>query len=117
MFARLRREHGIRSYLAHNMTVTPRNVGEIAGVIRDCRAMGFRMFSFQPTAFVGDDTRWVADFRSIGADDVWAEIENGAGTRLSFRAVQLGDERCNRVTWGLYISEPLRAASRRPRST
>jgi len=30
MFERLRREHGVRSVLAHNMTVTPRNVGEVS---------------------------------------------------------------------------------------
>ena len=105
MFARLKREHGVRSYLAHNMTVTPANVGEIAGVIRDCRAMGFRMFSFQPAAYVGDERRWTEDFRSIGAEEVWSEIESGAGTRLPYRAVQMGDERCNRVTWGLYVGD------------
>src|SRR5204863_9929251 len=30
MFARLEREHGVKSYLAHNMTVTPRNLDQIA---------------------------------------------------------------------------------------
>ncbi len=105
MFERLEREHGVRSYLAHNMTVTPRNVGEVAGVIRDCHAMGFRMFSFQPAAYVGDRTRWTDDFRSIGADEVWTEIERGAGGRLPFRALQMGDERCNRTTWGVYVGD------------
>jgi hypothetical protein len=33
-----------------NMTVTPRNLGQVAEVVRDCRDMGYRMFSFQPAA-------------------------------------------------------------------
>jgi hypothetical protein len=105
MFARLRREHGVRSYLAHNMTVTPANIDQIAQVIRDCHTMGFQMFSFQPAAFVGDQRRWREDFRAFTADDVWAEIERGAGTRLPWRAVQLGDERCNRTAFGFYAGE------------
>lgn len=105
MFARLRREHGVRSYLAHNMTVTPANVGQIAEVIRDCRAMGFQMFSFQPAAYVGDDRRWREDFRSVTSDTVWAEVERGAGARLPWRAVQIGDERCNRTAFGFYAGD------------
>lgn len=105
MFARLRREHGVRSYLAHNMTVTPANVHQIAGVIRDCHAMGFQMFSFQPAAYVGDDRRWREDFRSVTPDGVWAEIERGAGARLPWRAVQIGDERCNRTAFGCYVGD------------
>src|SRR3954447_19794380 len=58
MFERLERETGVKHYLAHNMTVTPGNVGELASVIRDCRDMGFRMFSFQPAAFIGNTNRW-----------------------------------------------------------
>ena len=33
MFARLRREHGVRCFLTHNMTVTPANLGQVAGVM------------------------------------------------------------------------------------
>ena len=91
----------MRHYLAHNMTVTPRNLGQLAQVIRDCRHMGFRMFSFQPAAFVGDERRWKDDYRRLDADTVWAQIERGAGTRLPWRAIQVGDARCNRVAWGL----------------
>ncbi|MGH3261518.1 MAG: hypothetical protein ACRDNS_05935, partial [Trebonia sp.] len=58
MFVRLRREHGVRFFLAHNMTVTPGNLDEVAAVVRECAGMGFAMFSFQPAAFVGDDRRW-----------------------------------------------------------
>ncbi|PZS36827.1 MAG: radical SAM domain-containing protein [Pseudonocardiales bacterium] len=103
MFALLRREHGVRSFLAHNMTVTPANIDQIADVIRDCREYGFGMFSFQPAAFIGDERRWHEDYRDASGDEVWAQIEAGAGTRLPFRALQVGDERCNRTTWGFYV--------------
>ena len=82
MFAQLQREHGVRYFLAHNMTVTPRNVDQIAGVVAEIRDYGFGMLSFQPAAFVGDDRRWHDGYREIDGDVVWAEIERGAGTRL-----------------------------------
>ncbi len=66
MFTRLRRRHGVRFFLAHNMTVTPANLGQIADVVRDCHARGFGMFSFQPAAFVGDDRRWHEDYAQAG---------------------------------------------------
>ncbi len=103
MFRRLRREHGVRSFLAHNMTVTPRNLDQVAGVIRDCRGMGFGMFSFQPAAFVGDGRRWHDDYREIGPDAVWAQIEQGAGTRLDYHVIENGDVRCNRTAYGCYV--------------
>ena len=99
-FQRLEREHGVTHYLAHNMTVTPRNLDQVAGVIRDCRDMGFRMFSFQPAAFIGNESRWKEDYRAFSTDRVWEEIERGAGARLHFRALQIGDERCNRTAYG-----------------
>ncbi|MEC3975840.1 hypothetical protein [Amycolatopsis sp. H20-H5] len=102
-FVRLRREHGIRNYLAHNMTVTPANICQVADVIRDCKDMGFSMFSFQPAAFIGDDRRWNEDFRDLGADEVWRELEAGVGCRLPWRAVQFGDERCNRTAFGFLL--------------
>ena len=105
MFRRLEREHGITHYLAHNMTVTPRNLDQVAGVIRDCRDMGFRMFSFQPAAFIGNENRWKDDYRAFSTDRVWEEIERGAGARLHFRALQIGDERCNRTAYGAYAGD------------
>ena len=80
MFAQLRREHKVRFFLAHTMTVTPGNLGQVAGVVRDCRHLGFGMFSFQPAAFVGDQRRWQEDYRAITGDQVWAQIERGAAT-------------------------------------
>ncbi|MEJ7755954.1 MAG: hypothetical protein WKF83_06085 [Nocardioidaceae bacterium] len=105
MFARLQREHGVRSFLAHSMTVTPANVGQVADVVRTCHDHGYGMFSFQPAAFVGDDRRWHESYRDTTADQVWAEIERGAGTRLPYSALQVGDERCNRTAFGFYLGD------------
>jgi len=105
MFARLEREHGVTSYLAHNMTVTPRNLGEVAQVIRDCHSLGFRMFSFQPAAAVGNTNRWKEDYDEIDQDRVWAEVERGAGARIPYKVAQIGDERCNRTGYGAYVGE------------
>ena len=103
MFDRLEDEHGVRHHLAHNMTVTPANLGQIADVVRSCRSMGYRVFSFQPAAHVGNERRWDADYRTVTDDAVWAEVERGVGRSLPFRAMQMGDLRCNRATWGLWV--------------
>lgn len=105
MFARLQRDHGVTSYLAHNMTVTPRNIGEVADVIATCRDFGFRMFSFQPAAFIGNPSRWKDEYRSFSTDQVWREIERGAGGRLHPDALQIGDTRCNRTAYGGYVGD------------
>ena len=96
-FQRLEREHGVSHYLAHNMTITRANVDAIPQVIRDCRDMGFRMFSFQPAAFVGNSARWKDDYRALSHDEIWERVQEGAGTRLPFRGYQVGDLRCNRT--------------------
>jgi hypothetical protein len=105
MFARLRDEHRIRYFLAHNMTVTPANLGQVAGVVRDCRAMGYGMFSFQPAAFVGDDRRWREPYGDVTGDQVWAEIERGVGTRLDYHVFEHGDVRCNRAAYGFWCGD------------
>jgi hypothetical protein len=105
MFARLRREHKVRYFLAHNMTVTPANLGQVAAVVRDCWAMGYGMFSFQPAAFVGDDRRWHEHYRDITGDQVWAQIERGVGTRLDYHVFEHGDVRCNRAAYGFWCGD------------
>jgi len=105
MFHRLEREHGITHYLAHNMTVTPGNVDEVPRVIRDCRDMGFRLFSFQPAAFVGNANRWKHSYRELSTDEVWRRMEEGAGARLHYNALQIGDVRCNRTAYGAYCGD------------
>lgn len=108
MFAKLRREHGVRYFLAHNMTVTPGNLDEIADVVRDCRAMshqGYGMFSFQPAAFLGDERRWKEQYREATPDAVWAEIGRGAGRALGYHVFENGDVRCNRTAYGFYVGK------------
>jgi len=105
MFERLRRDHGIRSYLAHNMTVTPGNLGQVAEMLADCKGMGFRMFSFQPAAYVGNEHRWEEGFREVTDDLVWAEIERGVGRSVPFGMIQFGDVRCNRTSWGVLVGD------------
>lgn len=105
MFARLRDEYGIRSYLAHNMTVTPSNVDQIPEVVETCRHMGFKMFSFQPAAHVGNPARWKDDYRALDPEAVWARIESGAGARLPWNVLEVGDTRCNRTAWGFYVGD------------
>jgi len=105
MFARLEREHGITHYLAHNMTVTPANVDEVAQVVRDCRDMGFRMLSFQPAAFMGNTSRWKHSYGDLSPDEVWRRVELGAGGRLDYASLQIGDVRCNRTAYGAYVGD------------
>jgi len=80
------------------MTVTPDNLEEVADVVRVCRELGYRMCSFQPAAMVDDERRWGAGYRTLTDDAVWAEAERGAGRRLPYKALQVGDLRCNRAT-------------------
>jgi hypothetical protein len=103
MFIDLKREHGVKSYLAHNMTVTPSNLGEVDSVTRDVLEMPFDMMSFQPAAFIGDDRRWKEDFDEVTIDAVWGKIEEGAGHRIPWKATQFGDPRCNRSTVGMRV--------------
>jgi hypothetical protein len=103
LFHRLEREHGVTHYLAHNMTVTPENAAAIPALIADCRAMGFRMFSFQPAAFIGNEARWRGAYRALSSDEIWALIERGAGARLPDRVFQTGDLRCNRTAYGGFV--------------
>lgn len=105
MFARLRKVHGVSFYLAHNMTVTPGNLDQVAGVISRNRHLGYRMFSFQPAAYVGRRNRWESGYRRFEDDDVWDQIEQGAGCRLPHRGLVFGHPRCNRITWGAFVGD------------
>ncbi len=110
MFDRLRSEFGTTSYLAHNMTVTPENLDQVTSVVEQSRAQGWRLFSFQPAAYIGDPTRWKGRFRDLTSDTVWSEVESGAGSvlpngRLPYEGLRFGDLRCNRVTWGVYLKD------------
>lgn len=104
-FERLRREHGVRYFVAHTMTVSPANVEEVAEVVRAAGRMGFGMLAFQPAAFVGDHRRWHELYRAMTDDDVWAQIERGVGARLDHTFIQHGDLRCNRVVYGFWVGD------------
>ena len=106
MFERLRREYGVKYYLAHNMTVQPGNLDEVSEVVKMAKGYGWRMMSFQPAAYQGDERRWASDYSRIAKDDgevVWKQIEKGAGCRLPYRLFQMGDFRCNRTCVGALI--------------
>lgn len=101
MFHRLKREHGVNFYLAHNLTVTPQNLPTLAPAVRELISMGYRLISFQPAAAQGASTRRINDTESISANDgdaVWKAIEDGLGTTLPYSLFQMGDPRCNRMT-------------------
>jgi len=102
---RLRREHEVRTFAAHNMTVTPANVDQVAGVVRSASKMGYGLLSFQPAAFLGDERRWKGAYRNTTGDAVWAQIEAGAGARLDADVLQQGDVRCNRTAYGFFVGE------------
>ena len=106
MFRDLRREHGVRSYLAHSMTITPANLDQVEHVVAEVSAMGFSMLSFQPAAHVGDERRWTGgDYRTVGIDDVWDRLEAGLGQRIAWQALQFGDPRCNRSAFGIRVDD------------
>lgn len=105
MFTRLKADYGITNYLAHNMTVTPQNLDDVADIVESCHDQGWRMFSFQPAAYIGNESRWDDGYRELTSDTVWGEVERGAGTTLGYQAMQVGDTRCNRVTWGAYLGD------------
>lgn len=103
MFRQLREQHGVRAYLAHTMTVTPANLDQVAEVVADVSAMGYSMLSFQPAAYVGDDRRWSGDYRTVGIEQVWEQLEAGLGQRLPWQALQFGHRRCNRTAFGVRV--------------
>lgn len=105
IFHSLKKSHGVKFFLAHNMTVVPSNVDQIPGVIERCRFFGYSMFSFQPAAFVGDEKKWKQDFNTLDPDRIWELIEEGAGAKLDYKVLQVGDTRCNRTAWGIYVGE------------
>ena len=106
MFRDLRRDHGVRSYLAHNMTITPANLDQVSEVVGEVSSMGFSMLSFQPAAHVGDERRWTGgDYRTVGIDDVWDRLEAGLGQRVAWQALQFGDPRCNRTAFGIRVDD------------
>ncbi|UUL75602.1 hypothetical protein NG819_15625 [Pseudarthrobacter sp. Fe7] len=107
MFTALRKDHGVTSYLAHNMTVTPANIDQVAGVTAAVLNMPFDMLSFQPAAYIGDDRRWGKAYSDVSIDAVWDRIEAGAGQHIPWQGAQFGDPRCNRSAVVLRAGETM----------
>lgn len=105
MFERLKRQTGLRYFLAHNMTVTRANRDQVADVVAAVRHMGYSMMSFQPAARVGDPRRWDDDEQSVSIDEVWEQIETGMGQPVAWQALQFGDSRCNRSAFGIAVDD------------
>jgi len=106
MFERLREQTGLRYFLAHNMTVTRANLDQVAEVVAAVRALGYSMMSFQPAARVGDPRRWDAGLQQgVSIDEVWDQVEAGMGQPIAWRALQVGDPRCNRSAFGLLVND------------
>ena len=103
MFERVRRQTGLRYFLAHNMTVTRANLDQVADVVTSVRHMGYSLMSFQPAARVGDPRRWDANDDAVSIDEVWNHIETGMGQPVAWQALQFGDSRCNRSAFGLIV--------------
>ncbi|MCV2490124.1 radical SAM domain-containing protein [Geodermatophilus sp. YIM 151500] len=103
MFRDLAAETGLRYYLAHNMTVTPANLGQVARTVRAVLPMGYSMMSFQPAAHVGDQRRWKESYTAVDADAVWAQLEQALGRRVPHEGVEFGDPRCNRLGFGFLV--------------
>ena len=103
MFDTLKARHGVRSYLAHNMTVTPANLDQVPEVVEHVAHLGYQMVSFQPAAFVGDNRRWGQGYQDVTIDAVWQQLESGLGQPVSWQALQFGDTRCNRTAFGVMV--------------
>ncbi len=105
MFERVKRQTGLRYFLAHNMTVTLANLDQVADVVAAVRHMGYSMMSFQPAARVGDPRRWDGDEQAVTIDGVWNRIESGMGQPVAWEALQFGDPRCNRSAFGVMVND------------
>jgi len=93
--------------MAHNMTVTPANVAEVADVVREVGAMGFGISSLQSAVYVGDDRRWREAYRGVevSPDAAWVQIERGASRPLDYRVFENEDVRCSRTAYRFYLRQ------------
>lgn len=93
----VRRSTGRRLDAAHTITVTPRSLPEVPGIVRWLldNADAFRLVSFQPVAEVGRTQDRTGD--SMSLDSVWAKICEGLGQDLNRRSMLFGHPECNVV--------------------
>jgi hypothetical protein len=94
---RIRQKTGAKLELAHNCTVTQRNIAGVAEIIRwylekPERSLIWRILSFQPEADTG---RTQFSEKPITPEDVWLKIQEGTGLTLRREATIFGHPECN----------------------
>jgi hypothetical protein len=94
---RIRERTGLPLELAHNCTVTRKNIGGVAEIVRWAladaeRSHIWRIFSFQPEADTG---RTLFSEQPITPEDVWEEIQKGIGLPIRRGATIFGHPDCN----------------------
>ncbi len=96
----VRQETGVSFFAAHTVTVTERNIGSIAEIVRwliaDPRHLdAFRMVSFQTEADVG---RTRISMSPVTPEKTWEEICSGAGIDLPRDNLWFGHPDCSNMT-------------------
>jgi MoaA/NifB/PqqE/SkfB family radical SAM enzyme len=98
-----RRRTGRRLECASTVTVTRRNLDQVAGIVRWFlgNADAFKMVSFQPVAAVG---RTDPTLEGVDRDELWQRIAQGAGDpELRRGEAFLGHPDCSRFVQGLAV--------------
>ncbi|NJL27165.1 MAG: hypothetical protein HC897_04390, partial [Thermoanaerobaculia bacterium] len=96
----VRRRTGVSLHAAHTVTVTERNLGSIAEILRwliaDPRRIdAFRMVSFQTEAAVGR-TRF--SVQPVTPESTWSEVCAGVGRELARDNLLVGHPECSNFT-------------------
>ncbi|MGF1656893.1 MAG: hypothetical protein ACFCU3_07950 [Verrucomicrobiales bacterium] len=97
MALELRKKTGCRLELAHNCTVTRKNISGAKDIVqwfleKPERSHIWRMLSFQPEADTG---RTLFSDHPITPQDVWDQIQEGTGRPLRRDATIFGHPDCN----------------------
>lgn len=93
----IRRQTGLPLELAHNCTVTEKNLPGVASIVRWAladpqRSLIWRLFSFQPEADTG---RTTFSRHPATPDAVWEQIQIGIGLPIRRHATIFGHPECN----------------------
>lgn len=105
MIRTARRETGRRLEVASTVTVTPRNIDAIPGIVRWflSDADAFKMLSFQPIAAVG---RTPTEIAGVSVDHLWSRIAEGANNPSLLQGEGwLGHPACGRFVQGLAVRQ------------
>jgi hypothetical protein len=93
----IRKKTGLPLELAHNCTVTRKNIHDVSEIVRWCladaeRSHIWRLLSFQPEADTG---RTLFSEKPITPADVWLEIQKAIGQPVRRDATIFGHPDCN----------------------